>query len=268
MQFFWIFTTSILLMFSAGGHAGEASSSKEHHTENTASAAVVVTVGAEHIRTRLKTMDSTIPIDSITETPLAGIYEVVVSSSNVLYVSEDGQYIFQGDMLKLEEDKIDNLTNAVRMKAVKTKLANIPKDELIIFSPKGETKAIIYAFTDVDCGYCRKLHGEINELNQLGIELRYAAFPRGGRRAPAHEKMVSIWCAKDRKQAMTTLKDGGSIPTKNCRNPIDKQYQLGNELGVRGTPALFMEDGTAITGYKSATELARILDLSHDKKSG
>ncbi|MCK5894652.1 MAG: DsbC family protein [Endozoicomonadaceae bacterium] len=267
MRFFWVVVTSIFLLLSTGGHAGETPSDEKHHAEDAASAAVAVKVGPELIRTRLEALNSAVLINSITETPLAGIYEVLLSSSDVLYVSEDGQYLFQGNMLKLEGDKIDNLTNNVRTKAIKTKLANIPKDEMIIFSPKGETKAVIYSFTDVDCGYCRKFHGEIDKLHQFGIELRYLAFPRGGKRAPSYTKMVSAWCSEDRKHAMTTLKNGESIPNKNCRNPIDKQYQLGNDIGVRGTPSIFLEDGTSIPGYRPAADIARMLGLSQNKKS-
>ncbi len=249
MRFFSIYLASLLLLVSAGGHAKEAA---EASSSDKASVS---------IRNSLKALDPTIPIESVSETPLKGVYEVVLSGSNVLYATADGQYLFQGDLLKLENGKIDNLTNSVRARANKAELAELSKKNMIIFSPEGEVKGVVYAFTDVDCGYCRKLHTEVGELNRMGIELRYVAFPRGGQRSSAYKKMVSAWCSDDPKQAMNILKSGGSIPEKSCINPVDEQYELGVKMGIRGTPAIFLEDGTSIPGYRPAADIARMMGL-------
>ncbi len=250
MRFFSIYLASLLLLVSAGGHAKEAAAGASSSDKASVS-----------IRNSLKALDPTIPIESVSETPLKGVYEVVLSGSNVLYASADGQYLFQGDLLKLENGKIDNLTNSVRSRANKAELAELSKKNMIIFSPEGEVKGVVYAFTDVDCGYCRKLHTEVGELNRLGIELRYVAFPRGGQRSSAYKKMVSAWCSDDPRQAMNILKSGGSIPEKSCINPVDEQYELGVKMGIRGTPAIFLEDGTSIPGYRPAEDLAKMMGL-------
>ena len=263
MQLFSICLVSLFLLASAEGHANE--HANEHASEH-ASEEVTGTSVTDHasvsIRNRLKALASGIRIKSVTETPLKGIFEVILSDNNVLYASADGQYLFQGDMLKLENNKINNLTNEVRIKGNRTELAKLSKKDMIIFSPEGEVKGVIYVFTDVDCGYCRKLHAEVGELNSLGIELRYLAFPRGGPRSPVYKKMVSLWCANDPRQAMNILKSGGSIPEKSCINPIDNQYKLGVALGVHGTPAIFLEDGTPIAGYLPARDIASRMGLA------
>ena len=126
---------------------------------------------------------------------------------------------------------------------------------MIIFSPKGETKGAVYVFTDVDCGYCQKLHQEVPQLNAAGIEVRYLAYPRAGLSTPTFDKMVSAWCADDRNAAMNALKIGANVTAKKCDNPVAAQYQLGAAMGVTGTPAIVLEDGTLIPGYKPAAQL-------------
>ena len=137
---------------------------------------------------------------------------------------------------------------------------------MIIFSPKGETKGIAYAFTDVDCGYCRKLHREVPAMNELGIEVRYLAFPRGGRKSSVFAKMANAWCATDRQQALADLKAGKtiSVPISGdqnaCNKMIEDQYQLGLQLGINGTPAMVLKNGLIIPGYRPAADIARIID--------
>lgn len=217
---------------------------------------------AAGIRASLKTLDSTIPVESVSPTPVKDLYEVVLAGSHVLYVSADGQYLIQGDLLKLENGKANNLTDGVRVRATKSALSEVNRQDMVIFSPKGTVKGAIYAFTDVDCGYCRKLHNEVGELNRMGIEVRYLAFPRAGEGSPSYQKMVSAWCSSDRNKAMTTLKNGGSVMEKTCANPVMAQYELGAKLGVRGTPAIYLEDGTAIPGYRPAADIAETMRLA------
>jgi thiol:disulfide interchange protein DsbC len=132
---------------------------------------------------------------------------------------------------------------------------------MLKFKPKGETRAVVSVFTDVDCGYCRKLHLEMADMNALGIEVRYLAFPRAGVGSPTYDKIVSAWCADDRNQALTDLKLGKDIPNRACPNPVAKQYELGHDIGVTGTPAIVLEDGRLLPGYMPAAELAGLLGL-------
>ena len=226
----------------------------------------------EAIEIQLKSRDPNIPIERVERTGWSDVYMVVLTGGLVIYASKDGRMILRGDMLRLEDDGgITNLTESVRNTAVARQLDKIKPADVISFKPEGEVKGVVYAFTDVDCGYCRKLHQEVQAMNDLGIELRYLAFPRGGANSPAYNKMVSAWCSKDRKKAITDLKTGNNIqsttvdapqPESSCVALVDQQYQLGNKLGVSGTPALFLEDGRAIPGYRPAAELAKIMGIT------
>ena len=114
---------------------------------------------------------------------------------------------------------------------------------MVIFPAVGETKGVVSVFTDVDCGYCRKLHQEVPKLNQMGIEVRYLAYPRAGVGSRSYQKIVSAWCAADPNKAMTQLKSGMEIPDVSCENPVAAQFDLGQQVGVTGTPAIVLEDG-------------------------
>lgn len=226
------------------------------------------TAAINTIETALKKLDPNIPVESIKPSPVSGIYMVILKGGHVLYAGSDGKHLIRGDMLEIGTQGLVNLTEEVRNKASAELLKSINKEELIVFSPEGETKGIVYAFTDVDCGYCRKLHQEVADINDLGIELRYLAFPRGGERSPAYDKMVNAWCAKDRKQALTDLKSGKAIQAdvdskqkEACKAMIDRQYELGIQLGVSGTPAMALENGQLIPGYRPAADLAKILEI-------
>lgn len=225
------------------------------------------------IEIQLKSRDPDIPIERVESTEWKGVYMVVLTGGHVIYASRDSRMILRGDMLKLEDDGgITNLTETIRNSAVAKQLEEVKASEMIIFKPKGEVKGVVYAFTDVDCGYCRKLHQEVQAMNDLGIELRYLAFPRGGERSPTYNKMINAWCAKDRKQAITDLKNGKEVsaaaikdapqPEGTCGALVDQQYQLGVNLGVNGTPAMFLENGQSIPGYRPAADLARIMGIT------
>ena len=130
---------------------------------------------------------------------------------------------------------------------------------MIIYEPK-KTEHTLTVFTDIDCGYCRKLHQQIAEYNALGIRIRYMAFPRAGIDSESYNKTVDVWCAKDRKQALTDAKNGKEVTSESCNSPIQAQYELGRRLGVTGTPALFLESGEMLPGYVPPKRLKEILD--------
>jgi thiol:disulfide interchange protein DsbC len=91
--------------------------------------------------------------------------------------------------------------------------------------------------------------------------VRYLAYPREGIDSDAAAKMVSAWCSRDRNDAITRLKRGETIPRVSCANPVERQYELGHEVGVQGTPAIVFEDGTLHPGYAPAAELAAALGI-------
>lgn len=191
--------------------------------------------------------------------PIAGLYEVVVDSY-IFYASQDGRYIIRGgDILDIKQD-IKNLTEERRNTLRLKELDKVKKEDMIVFPSQKEAKHVLTVFTDVDCFYCAKLHKEVPKLNELGVEVRYLAFPRSGLSSPTYQKMVSVWCAKDRNQAMTDAKSGKNLPGIQCDNPIAGEFELGRRMGVSGTPALVLPNGELLPGYAPAEKLVEYLN--------
>lgn len=188
---------------------------------------------------------------------LPSLYEAVISG-HVIYVSTDGEHVIVGDIRHLDSgvNVTEERRNGIRAAA----LADVPESKMVVFSPEGETKHAIYVFTDVDCPYCSKLHNEVPKLNEAGIKVRYLAFPRAGFGSGTYNTMVSVWCAKDQKEAMTKAKNREPVETTTCANPILEQYRLGQRIGVSGTPAIVLESGEIIGGYVPANKLIAALD--------
>lgn len=197
-------------------------------------------------------------ISSVTESPVSGFYEVM-TPRGLFYASSDGRYLVQGNIYDLDND-LTNITEVKMAQVRKVKLENY-NDSMIVFPAKNE-KHTITVFTDVDCGYCQRLHSKMSEYNELGITVRYLAFPRGGARSPAWGKMESLWCSKDQHKAMDDLKIGSEIAKVSCDNKVAEHYQLGIEFGVNGTPAIVLDDGSMIPGYQPPEQLIQILNTS------
>lgn len=190
-------------------------------------------------------------IRSISESGLPGLYEVVVGA-NVVYISEDGRYFVQGDLIDLQTRA--NVTENRRLAARAEVLANLPTEETISFGSDA-ARHVLYVFTDIDCGYCRRMHQEVDQLVDAGIAVRYLSFPRSGVGSESYDKFVSVHCNADPQQALTDAKAGKSVPTATCENPVEAQFKLGESMGVQGTPAVFLENGQEIGGYIPAERL-------------
>ncbi len=202
--------------------------------------------------------------ESIRPAAVPGMYEVVFGAQ-VMYVSGDGRYIFQGDLIDLKAR--ENLTETARAKQRAKLLKVVNEDDMIIFTPKnGEVKYRVNVFTDIDCGYCRKLHRQIDEYLAEGIEIRYLAFPRSGVNTKSYYKAVTVWCSEDRLQAMTEAKAGKKQPRIDCDNPVRAQLELGDRFGVTGTPTLVLENGDVIPGYVPPKRLLGILRSSQQAR--
>lgn len=193
-------------------------------------------------------------VGSIEASVIPGLFEVTVDSSVVLYVSGDGRYIMQGVLFDAKDKK--NLTDARQTGLRKELMASVPVKDRIVFTPKdGPVKYRVAIFTDVDCGFCRKLHHEMAEYNARGIEIQYLSWPRAGQGSDTWRKHVAIFCAKDQQEAMTKAKDGVDPGSATCANPVEQEFQLGMKLGINGTPAMVFEDGTLQPGYLPPADL-------------
>ena len=199
----------------------------------------------------LSRLSSDFEISDVKETPIKGIYQVTIGP-DVIYMSRDGNYVLKGEILDIGNRR--NLTEDFHAQKRINLLNTIADGEYIEFSST-KTKNHIYVFTDVDCGYCRKLHRDVPELNSMGIAVRYLAYPRAGVDSIIGEEMRNVWCAENRQKALTTSKNRQPIEVKICDAPIARHHALGRELGVTGTPAIFLENGRKLPGYIPPDEL-------------
>jgi len=201
-------------------------------------------------------------VDDVQPSPVPGIFQIPMGA-DMAYVSADGRYLFAGDLFEI--DTRANLTEQGRATNRVKLLAKLDERDMIVFSPQ-VVKHTITVFTDVECGYCRKLHSQIDQLTKLGVKVRYAAYPRAGPDSDDWRKMEAVWCSKDRQTAITQAKLGQLVKGEKCgATPVAKQYQLGEDLGVRGTPAIFSPSGDYIGGYLPPADLVKALDKSEGK---
>ncbi|AJR09866.1 bifunctional protein-disulfide isomerase/oxidoreductase DsbC [Photobacterium gaetbulicola] len=196
---------------------------------------------------------------TISASPLPGLNEVV-TDRGIFYVSDDGGHFILGSLYQATDAEPVNLTEQKMAKMNKAKLQGM-EDEMIVYPAKDE-KYVVTVFTDTSCGYCRKLHNEMQAYNDAGITIRYLAFPRGGERSRNFSEMSAIWGAKDPAKAMDQAKEGSFNPegVEQRTELVKKHYQLGVAMGVSGTPAMILEDGTMLPGYQPAPMLRKMLD--------
>lgn len=196
--------------------------------------------------------------DDVRPSPVAGLYEVNLGGQ-IAYVSADGNFLISGDMFDINSRT--NVTETHRVDVRMKALSKVKEDDMIVFSPTGAVKHTITVFTDVDCAYCRKLHSEISELNKLGIRVRYLAYPRSGPGTESWFKAQAVWCAKDRQDAITRAKRGEEPKQASCNSKaVEKEYALGETVGVHGTPAIITDKGEYIGGYLPPQKLLAALD--------
>ena len=210
----------------------------------------------ERVRNSLKVLLPGLVPDSVNDTPVENLYEVTFGT-RLVYVTGDGRFLIQGKIIDLEtrteltEERLSKLKNAA--------MASLSEDTMIIYSPD-EPKHTVTVFTDIDCGYCRKLHSEMDQYKEQGIRIRYLFYPRSGLDTPSYHKAVSVWCADDRHKAMDEAKAGRDVESRSCDNPVAEHYALGQSFSIQGTPALILDDGEVVPGYVPPVKLREALD--------
>lgn len=190
----------------------------------------------------------------IHDSPLPGMYEIVVGA-NVAYISRDGAYLIQGDVLDLQERR--NLTERRREQARADILAGADPESMIVFSPGPDNvRHTVTVFTDIDCGFCRQLHREMDRINALGVAVRYLSYPRAGPETESWLKADKVWCAGDRQAAFTQAIIENTVPEQSCdATPVSSHFQLGRQVSVLGTPTILTGDGVQLGGYLAPEEL-------------
>lgn len=204
-----------------------------------------------------------IKVEDVSVSPISGVYQVQLTNGPTVYATADAGYFIAGDLFQVKPGQLVNVSQQAMNEQRAQALAKLDEEDMIVFSPEGETKATVTVFTDIDCGYCRKLHQEVPELNKMGIEVRYLAYPRAGVNSESHKKLATAWCAENPQETLTRFKSGESVPLKVCEdNPVAEEYNLGRQLGVTATPALVLESGELQLGYMRAPQLAARLGVS------
>ena len=190
---------------------------------------------------KLNSARSDLEYDVIGKAPIDGFYEVQVKDGPVLYVSADGDFFFDGNLYQVKNGQFSD-ARSLRLDVDRRQtFAAMSTDSMIIFEAKGKPKTIINVFTDVDCGYCRKLHKEVPQLNAMGVEVRYLAYPRSGIPSASYDKIATVWCSDDRQDSLTRSKNGEDDVISVCENnPVAEHFTLGGKLGVTGTPAIVL----------------------------
>ncbi len=218
------------------------------------------------LRDKLLRAMPSLSIDTITQSPIDGMYAVALKDGTVIQATADGRHFVYGDLYEISSNTLVNHSEGSRNARRRTMLGALDEDDMVVFAPReGQVKATVTVFTDVDCGFCRKLHQEVPEMNRMGIAVRYLAFPRTGIHTPhtaTYKKIVSAWCADNRQLAMTKAKAGQPIEEKTCENPVDAQFLLGEAMGVTGTPAIVYEDGRLQSGYLPAADMASRIGIN------
>jgi thiol:disulfide interchange protein DsbC len=264
-----LLTGAMCLALAAGAFAADKSKQVELPvglTGSTASSAPTNDGNLEEIKQRInKTLQGAKPdlsVSDVQKSSIPGVYKVSLGQGPAIYTNGDGSSFIVGDFYRIKGAEVVNVSdeerNGMRAKAV----AEIKKEDMIIFSPQGKPKASIFVFTDIDCGYCQMLHKNVGKMNELGIEVRYLGYPRAGINSESFNKLASAWCAADKKAALTKLKNREEVPNNVCpNNPIASQFQLGQQLGVSGTPALVFENGQMVPGFVEPERLAQMLNI-------
>lgn len=211
----------------------------------------------QDVRSKISSMFESVDPENINRSPVDGWF-TIQQGSIIAYVSSDGRYLLQGDLIDL--DLQVNLSEQSRSTARRDLIATVGNDEAILFSPV-EIKHSVTVFTDVDCTYCRKLHGQIDEYLDQGIQVRYLLYPRNGPASESWSTSEDVWCAKDRSRALTAAKLDRKFETSECdASMISEHYDVGRDIGLSGTPAIVLDDGTMISGYLTPAQLSMRLE--------
>ena len=216
----------------------------------------------EQLRKNLAIPSMNLAVDTISASEIPGLYAVQFANGPLVYANATGSYFIVGDLYSVNGDSLVNLTERSRDGERLALIDSVASEDMIVFSPEGETRAHVTVFTDTSCYYCQKLHQEVPELNKRGVEVRYLAYPRSGVGSESYRQLASAWCADDRQDTLTRLKNRETVEDNVCSdNPVNDQYELGAKIGVRGTPAIVTESGRMIPGYQSADDLIATLGL-------
>ncbi|MBX2839580.1 MAG: DsbC family protein [Gammaproteobacteria bacterium] len=211
------------------------------------------------VRKNLETHLPGIPVTSLQPGPIEGLYELI-TEGQIYYLDATATHLIDGMIIdlatraNLTENRLGGLHFGL--------LEEIGEDQMIVYPAKEDTGRSITVFTDITCGYCRRLHQDLDTLLEAGVSVRYLLFPRAGLNSDAAANLESVWCSDDPLQAMTDAKAGKSIKSLTCENPIESHVALAEKVGLRGTPLIYLDNGERVPGYRDPKVLAESINNS------
>jgi thiol:disulfide interchange protein DsbC len=253
-----------LCLFGLGACSASPQSSGTNANAAPAPAGTVAPAVRDAITAAVAQMAPGARVQTIASTPIAGLYQTI-ASGQVLYLTGDGRYVIQGDAFDI---KTRTPLNAATMNRLRSDaIAKLQPAQMIRYAP-ANPKYTVTVFTDVDCPYCRAFHANMAEINKLGIAVDYLFWPRTGLGTPSAQKAVDVWCASDRKTALTRAFEGQVPGSASCQSPVAHDFNLGVDLGVDGTPTIVADNGVVLGGYVDPRELLRRLQTVHAAGQG
>ena len=211
---------------------------------------------ADQVMQRLNENLPGIQFNDVTQSEIPGLFEVI-ADGQIYYVGESAEYLIDGDLIRLADRT--NLTDARLGRIHMGVIDSIDEKDMLIYEPETPSNRSITVFTDISCGYCRRLHAELDNLLDEGVRVRYLLFPRAGLGSQGHKDLESVWCADNPQEAMTNAKAGGAIEPKTCDTPIEQHVALAEHVGLRGTPLIYLDSGEKVPGYREAAILAEMV---------
>jgi thiol:disulfide interchange protein DsbC len=193
-------------------------------------------------------------IDTISRNPTSGLYEII-AEGHAFYTDEKLSYIIVGELFDTRAQPPRNVTQESLSKVAAAALTK--SADLAIKRVRGNGKRVIYTFEDPNCGYCRELQKELVKVRDVTIYTYLWAILS----QDSIDKSQAIWCAKDRAKAWDDLMLKGVPPgsKRDCETPLERNSQLAQRLGLRGTPGVFLINGQQIGGYVSADNIEAAL---------
>jgi|TARA_B100000959_G_C14854519_1_gene571555 thiol:disulfide interchange protein DsbC len=214
--------------------------------------------GIQEIERAFHSMTPIIKPSTIEKSPIKDVYLVTVGE-NAFYVTKRDGFLIMGNIYDLDRN-VYLLTERWN-KLIKEAIDTMPLNKMLVISP-AKAKRFVTVFTDVDCVFCRRFHEEVGQLNRAGLEVRYLLYPGAGVQSESYKRLVSVWCADDQLQALTDAKQGKSLPSKNCDNPVAAHFRLGQDIGLKGTPWIVLDNGKVISHYVAVSELLEEVGLN------
>jgi thiol:disulfide interchange protein DsbC len=197
------------------------------------------------IRKNLTQRLPTLPaIDSVTATPMKGLFEVRINGTELMYSDANGDFVLlQGELFDTRQRV--NLTELRLNQLTAIAFKDLPlKDAVVTVRGNGARK--IAVFSDPNCGFCKRLDRDLLKLNDVTVY----TFVLSMLGPDSQTKARNIWCAAKPADAYNDwMLDGQTPPNKSCDTAaLTRNMAFAQKHRINGTPTTFLADGTRISG--------------------